>query len=397
MSGSLVMDGVTVSAGISSSAAGSLIVPPSTTLCYLETSGNYPLQYQNLYIYPDVYAQCNSNCKLVVCECQVNGITSGSSNITAVNTTSYWGAVNVCDFCRGGFWVQQPENCNYIFFCTDGNSASTLRVFCCSGTSGCQCCNMSYCKGTWNDGIFMNWGGSYYQSWFPGCYQACCSFKCIINPVGVSHCGPTTYSSFGLSSRVNNDFHCRLTVMYPGNSGSHIIVGFVDMTNCAFCLVYCQNETSQTDCWCGQWYTSQFNPQPFVMNDTPYVATFTAACMCVASFPAKDCRAVQNAIAMPPQFKCQKQFTITNCRVFALSHCTTSDGLVSASVEDIISNGENATVTTHFSCDTSGCFSQARCQSNTVKALYSDISSPNPANFDINPSTKFVAYGIKST
>ena len=109
MTGSLVMNDVTVTGGITSSASGSLIVPPSTTLCYVDTSGNYPLDYQNVYMYPDVKAQCHNNCKLVVCTCTVNGVSSGSANVAPVNTTSYWGAVNSCNFYAGGFWLQDPD------------------------------------------------------------------------------------------------------------------------------------------------------------------------------------------------------------------------------------------------------------------------------------------------
>lgn len=397
MTGSLVMNDVTVTGGITSSASGSLIVPPSTTLCYVDTSGNYPLDYQNVYMYPDVKAQCHNNCKLVVCTCTVNGVSSGSANVAPVNTTSYWGAVNSCNFYAGGFWLQDPDSCNYVFYCADGNSTQTLRIFCCSGTSGCHCCNMSYCVGTWKDGIFMNFGGSYYQSWFPGCYQACCGPKCYINPVGVSHCGATTYSSFGMSSRLNNDFHCRLTVFYPGSSSSHVVVGYVDMTNCAYCLIYCAPITAQSDCWCNMWYDNGFNPQPYVLDGVPYVGTFDNQCFCYATFSGVCCRNVTNAISMPSQFKCQKSFEISNGRVFGFSFCDANDGLFSVDVKDLMDNGETATVTTHFACDASCCCSIADYQGNQPKVYYNSISSPNPSNFTLNPSTKLVAYGIKST
>ena len=114
MTGSLEMDGVTISSGITSGASGSLIIPPSSTVCYVESSDNYPLDYNDIFIFPDVRTSCNNNCKLKICECQVNGLPSGTVSMSPVNLTSYWGTVNTCDFYDGGMWAQAPENCNYI-------------------------------------------------------------------------------------------------------------------------------------------------------------------------------------------------------------------------------------------------------------------------------------------
>lgn len=400
MTGSLVMDGVTIASGVTSGASGSLVIPPSSNVCYVETSVNYPLKYQDIYIYPDVRAECNSNCKLVVCECQVNGLASGSVVMNPINLTSYWGTVNICNFCQGGFWAQAPETCNIIMYCSDGNSTQTLRIFCCSGTAGCLCCSMNYCEGDYKDGIFMHVSGastiSCIRAYFPGCYQACCTAKCCMT-INFAHCGPTTYSFFGLSDRINDDFHCRLVAYWPGAScHCKMLVYYVDMTNCDHTLVYCNAPSSVSDCFCNGVYTDNQKAHPFVLDGVPHLAlTKFTSYLDIAKFEGGITDRSVKRYSLPSAFDgCT--YNISNDRIWNTSTCLTGTPcIISAKISDIMSDETNAPITVHAACDVAGCYTGSHA--GQTKVYYQTLTSVTPSDFDINPSTKLAIYGIKST
>ena len=200
--GDLVMDGVTVHSGLSTGADGSLIVPPSSTLCYKDTSGNYPLSFK-----------CFSFDVFYCCTCPAGNTYNRCSflapgGVPSTSTISGVCAGSVCSGCCGncpgtGSLKYHPGSCTLTMIYHDGNSTTTVYLQCfniANGTrSSNQTINLGYKPALVTNNEFLqidsNTKGMGYAFGRYGCTTQSFSY-CFCTHSGGSH---TTYAEGGVS------------------------------------------------------------------------------------------------------------------------------------------------------------------------------------------------------
>lgn len=222
--GDLVMDGVTVLSNLESQASGTLIIPPSSTLCYVEKSGNYPLTFTCYCLHgtlPSTASAAGYGGGLQLRLAEAGGFFASSTPITSIPCMSSMCCTNCPE--RGDTqW--HPGTCTYIFYYHDGNSLGTLYAFCknCTTNSSTAVFNVStgYCEAAIaNDmlGVPTSTLTCIYN--WEACGVTTNSWKCICNFGGS---GWSTYSNHVVSANGHPDYHCgcRAILEVRGNSAT---------------------------------------------------------------------------------------------------------------------------------------------------------------------------------
>ena len=195
----LEMDGHKIHTDVCTSASGTVIVPPSSTLSIKDTSGNYPLCYQDIEVTAD--NMHNAGCVSLSQQCTVNTVQSGSPSVLC-DTCAY-----ACVCCQGctdshGQKAFSPDGTKFFVSFAPQNSAnSVFRIYDldCS-LACCIICRQQTCCGSHvHDGLL---------SWHPnstcvtfhdlncatlmcssGCSRSCTSGLCQRTFMSSRHCG----------------------------------------------------------------------------------------------------------------------------------------------------------------------------------------------------------------
>lgn len=200
--GDLVMDGVTVHSGLSTGANGTLIVPPSSALCYKDTSGNYPLSFKCFAF--DVFYCCTCPAGNNYNRCSF----LAPAGVPSASTVSGVCAGSVCSGCCGnepnsGSIKYHPGSCTLTMIYHDGNSTTTVYMQCTNIATGArsttETLNLGYKPGLVTNNEFLqidsNTKGMGYA--FGRCGSTQTSFSyCFCTHSGGSH---TTYAEGGVS------------------------------------------------------------------------------------------------------------------------------------------------------------------------------------------------------
>jgi len=238
--GDLVMDGHSVHKSLSTSASGSLIVPPNSNLCYKDTSGNFPLIFNDV---EEQFLTCNCCIRINRYE-TVSGSLDGSKTLTCVST-QYLPCTGGChgNTGRSGIWLDCNNNTAWFNY-SDGNSDNTLRRICYSyGDGGATCSSQifcysgSYCGFAFNDCVVAQGVSNNIRFYSDVCGGPCCCYlNFYINSINPS--SYSTYSDIGVSAAPpsSTGFHkyCRGWVNRPGGGCACFITwGHVDL--CCIC------------------------------------------------------------------------------------------------------------------------------------------------------------------
>lgn len=221
--GDLVMDGITVLSNFGTQAEGTLIVPPSTTLCYVEKSGNYPLTFRCYCHHATMCAGTNCGGGKQIFQAGV-----GSSITTSAYLFNYPCITSMC--CNNnperGMTNWQPCTCTYIMYYHDGNSIGNLYMFCKNCTTSsyslAQSWGTGYCTPSVAKDMIVRVDNNYaYIHNFGRCGNPgnAATGICVCNLGGN---GWTTYSESAISMEGHPDhgLGCRAMIEARGNAGT---------------------------------------------------------------------------------------------------------------------------------------------------------------------------------
>lgn len=393
----LEMDGHKVASGISASAGGSLIVPPSSTLCVSESSGNYPLEYYTYKMAVNSRGGCfGGQCKDVISACYVNDITSGSSNSNPCCIGFIYGAVNDCCLGVGGFWSPTSCNATFIVYCHDGNSNSCIRAVCAGGTFSAGGPKTSYCVSDYADDMIVSWHSSGICV-----YNAACCYICVFQNgcryINLSACSPSTYSFIGLSERVNNCWACRYITMFPGNGcSSHWGMWAFNACTCATETIFCMNATGMNNTEiCYFVYGNNTRAFPFYSEKDSKWKAVLHGCNCFASVivdPISVECVNATTVNMPCYANCPAGIQAAYGRWWYAGVCPGCCNLVSWSIDEQEINGRDVECVVHHT-HPYDCYSS----NGAVKVGKVVCTLTTPTNFSVFPCAQLTLYGIKST
>ena len=413
--GDLIMDGVTVLCGFSTQANGTLIVPPSTTLCYKETSGNYPLSFSCFCHHQFLCA--GTNCgggnqyrhKIIG-----NG---GSDKTTLFN------APCLTSFCCNnypdkGTIAWHPATCTYAFSYHDGNSTSTFFLMCKNCTTNSYSlvfsCGSGYC--TWavaNDMATHACGTDFYHLYNWGrCNCASCCRICFCSFSGSAQ---STYSSSAISSTGHPCHHCgcRAIVEVAENGTGATQKMFAIDACCSVSglrhkseLLWCSTRGNMPTGWCGM---AGANDSYFLFT---YYSKYCDAWL--AGVWSYGCMSVLNETGTDETFVCFGTDYNNSCfcavsvagdKFFVHKNCTCKkqfinlDSFIQGTQEfsDVIS-GETYSGSCNWcyecTCDSSGNHCAAFFYGVSTKSEFSGNSCDYTS---ADKKTKIRIYGIKST
>jgi hypothetical protein len=431
----LVADGHDIHSGINTSSSGTQIIPPSTTVCIEDTSGNYPLEYAKVCVTPTSCTSGACTCfdKRVLCFCTVNGIPA--------NTTICCGSkictTLCCGFCNcDDFGVSQAHTA--IYFDTECCVYAHVANFCCQQAaiycfnSSQNCAYICFCQAAACSTASYGLGPGVFYKWQGACFYIY-DFDQFGGPMS-SSCGKcfclTSNPSQGVGSwAVLSEVHpccgggCRVWAYWPGVACTNYIhIGCVD-TCASFetgrrlpnqgpdiaCARW--NDLSASNKWCTQhsnngmsrgiYYSKGLDT--WVLVILPFSTTGSEQCTTSEDrfhfFNTSDCSLT--ATNLPKEFACSNQVSIHHCRVW--SHKNLSCSFVSSSLEDVRTLGADAPVIKHYcylsdlyNASNLQCFSCLYCSSQVTPKIKVQ-TSVTPSDYDINPTTKLTVYGIKST
>ena len=206
-SGDLVMDGVTILSGMATGANGTLIVPPSTTLCYVEKSGNYPLVYT-----------CYCHHRTLPAGTNCGGGTQYRHKIIGIKGSDeccIFNAPCITSICCNnqpnlGRNIWHPATCTYVMHYHDGNSTSSWYMFCknCTTSACTPVTNQGggYCVTAGANDMLATPSNTMTCFWqWARCGGACCCYVYVCNHSGT---GWSTYSEHGISPEGHPCYHC---------------------------------------------------------------------------------------------------------------------------------------------------------------------------------------------
>jgi hypothetical protein len=401
----LKMDGQDIHSNLTSSASGSLIIPPSSTVCVTDVSGNYPITFRDTVEYHVPCSDSSSRKYYLTSGCTANNVVSGSES-TVCNCM--YSAFCNCMMCTGTVKNEAsfiPSRCIAIHVMHNGNNSSCSFGYC---VNGATCCTTFWSCGSGYDVQSVNSGmlGIQSQNIVYIRDYLCCGtnptlcYACTYNP-----CSPTTYSEFGLSSPHRCLGHrCRTFLHYPG-AGCAVKMTFVhfdrdNLSNCSCAqLLWCKSPSQFVgSCVCNGVYG----------NDVNFYAYYSEKC--------DDWMAI-----IRDGFNCWWAFIDSGGNLVA-THCSQNDNLRTSAggvlvkgdftyihrndackileykTDDILANGTDATCT----CVAPGIRTTlCSCWCSSTPVFYDREATANTTKpsccYDLNPCTKLNLYGIKST
>lgn len=414
--GELVLDGHPVAAGLATSLSGSVIIPPSSTLCYKDTSTNYPLEIKTLEIQGHGYAGC---CEKHIgrTSCTVNDINDG-----AVTCNNVCIPDNVCCSGNGSHYLEfQWHDCNNGIFHrihSDGNSTNILFGYCLSADRT-TCRAIQYVFGRGYCGASLN-GSNVVLSpeenkvifWSPSfCGGICCCQRCFTFE-GLGNewcCGMTTYARSGISAQGSKPgtTTCYGWIKFPGGTAaSPVTWGHADI-NClalgeARCLqggvvgsVYPSQKANT--CICQKAYSSCSRFGVFYsLCKEEWLGWFWEGS--AITFLEEGNKITEVCLQDTKYWSCSVSDDGRN--FWLLKNCECKSKY--ASLDDLLTNQQGATWTIFEDYGPSGtnCWNAygPNCCCSIAWIVNAEVNSTaKSCDRDIDPTAKLSLYGIKST
>ena len=418
--GQLVMDGHPVVSNLNTSAGGSLIVPPSTTVCYKDTSGNYPLSITSLEIQSYGFNGTNCCCSHIGRKaCAVNGTIDGAFTQSNTCYPTNTGICLMCE-CQGQYLSFQWHDCsgnNYFRVGTDGNSNNSLVLHCLTPDyTTCLTLVMCYSTGYCSVALNGNNVASVTESdvirfWSPSfCGGLCCCHRALcLSFLGSSYytAGMTTYSRSGISSKGSKPgtTSCYGWIKFPGGAATSAITwGHVDI-DCAPDYYICQaggvgiiipSQYASTNL-CSKGYSSCARYGVYYsLCEEQWLGWFWEGA--TITFLKPDNSITEHCLSAAKYFSCSVSDDGRNFWLLKSCECKSQY----ADLDDLYTNGDGASWTTFEDYGSSGtnCWKAygPNCCCNMAWVVKNEIdTSAKSCDRGIDPTSKLTAYGIKST
>ena len=395
----LEMDGVDIASGIVSSASGSVIIPPSSTVCIKETSSNYPLCFTDV-VTSELHNFCGE-CTRAITSCEVNGVTSGTVNVQAFNNTQY--CCNLCAESSPMAFQFFSQCCFSIFLRADNSSQNCVIIH--NHDSACQCtirkCDFSSQPSALNNGIF-GWRSSYNNYLYDMEHRTiCCGCALTTAIAWCTHCnyttqGNTTGAKFAISSpHPCYGRRCRATISFPGGAcHCYIVFTHVDLDNgTSGCISQRTGSNFSGSCICNgvnnanttfySWYSKASDKWMGALTyHNNWIVVFNEDMECVAEFsPGADY--VQSCPTM--YYNDETHLYVPNSasqRMYKVPLASIENGSFDGAID--IGNG-------------SPCHANTSCGVRHISVTSSPAANQTPSSYTVCPSTKVAVYGIKST
>lgn len=415
--GQMVMDGHPVVPSLSTQVDGSLIVPPSTTLCYKDTSGNYPLAINTLEIQGHGYSSC-PNRHIGRKSCMVNGLSDGGVSCNNVCLLTSLCCNNVGSHYLAFQWWNCTDGIFHRVY-TDGNSDNHLWAYCLTADQStcalCQYCfSRSYCAISLNGAdVALSPLSNKIEFWSPSfCGGMCCCARCFtFEGLDNSYCcGMTTYARSGISgqgSKPGTASTCYGWIKFPGGANtSPVTWGHADIGCLApgepRCLVggvvgkVVPSQKAGT-CLCQKSYSgcSRYGVY-YSLCEEEWVGWFWEGS--TITFLKKDNQIQEHTLPQAKYWSCSVSDDGRN--FWLLKACDCKSKYVD--LDDFLTNGASVTWNIFEEYGSSGtdCWNAygPNCCCNMAWIVQNETNtSAKSCDRGIDPTSKITAYGIKST
>jgi len=393
----LEMDGVDIASSIVSSASGSVIIPPSSTVCIKETSSNYPLCYTDV-VTSELHNFCGE-CTRAITSCAVNGVTSGTAAVQAFNNTCY--ADCLCAQSSPMGFQFFPQCCFSIFLRADNSSGNCVIINDHAAQSTVRTCGFSSQPAFLNNGIF-GWRSSYNNYLYDMEHRTlCCGCSLGTAFAWCCHCNyatqnNTTGAKFAISSpHPCYGRRCRATISFAGGScHCYIIFTHVDLDNgTSGCISQRTGSNFGGSSICNgvnnantsfySWYSTASDMWMGALTyHNNWIVVFDEKMQCVAEFqPGSDY--VQSCPTM--YYNDETHLYVPNSaskRMYKVPLASIEAGSFDGAID--IGDG-------------SPCHSNTACGVRHISVTSAPAAVQTPSSYTVCPSTKVAVYGIKST
>jgi len=393
-------------------ASKSFIVPPSSTVTIKDTSGNYPLTYRCLDIFPFICETFCGTCAPVIQTCTVNDVTSGTPTATAELTCC--ACCNFfCSHSNRDMYFKTSNRCSSVHLRHDGNSVHCIRIYKEGNGQPCFDTSTNYCPITFGGGAVGIFNccdlcilNTQDCSLVNQNHYTCCRRMC--NHLGSDYTA-TSYARAGLSGRTDHPTceGCRAALVWKGGAVGCVMSAFTfnlcDSGQCiasqllwkkAPCFIYTNSTDSTTKTCFDKLAGSAFYLGIYYSERCSCWTSVAYSCEFISFvFPTGDvCCPFGFDQNLPTSFS-------SGIRPFVNEQSIWSAGrkicnVISASLDDIMANGGDATVTCYYSYPCCDCMKNP---GSAVPIISAFAGTPNPDNFDVDPTVKVTMYGFKST
>lgn len=393
----LEMDGVDIASGIVSSASGSIIIPPSSTVCIKETSANYPLCYTDS-VTSELHNYCGQDTRAVT-TCEVNGVPSGTASEQTFCRECYSDCLCAQSTPMGFQFF--PQCCFSIFVRADYSSGNCVQIHDHANQNTVRTCGFSSQPAFLNNGIF-GWGNSYTNYLYDMEHRTLCC-GCALSTAlswcthcNYSACGNSTNAKFAISSpHPCHGRRCRAVIRFSGGScHSHIIFTHVNLdtgvsgvlgqrtgsnfTNSCICNGVNNNNTSFYS-----WYSTELDKWMAALTfHNNWIVVFDQDMVCAAEFAMSN-EYVQSCPTM--YYNDETHVYYPNgqtCRMFKVPLSSIEKGNNDGAID--IGSG-------------SPTWGNTSCGVRHISVTKATATDQNSSSYSVNPTTSVGVYGIKST
>jgi len=429
----LEMDGQKIHKDLKTSASGTVIVPPSSTLCIKDTSGNYPLTYEDstvskvTYLVPSCdddfwtnLCQYGGGCGATIyrsAQCKVNGVSEASQALTTWDGTSYpnvW--VDNGNFGMFGS-LRFTNNCCYMVQSYESCNCSDRYFMVAHGYSNTVICrvSLSVCAiPLFQDDILITlFCSRCLRAWDMSCNQD--SWNCGIPTMHCcrngAFCGYYSCGSSHLSTRQKDCFACRIFTTSAGNGENNRLLTTFNLCSGNVCCIakICRENcsilgsTSQTfkfaGYWsekCDTWIAVGFNTSGFCHQSGWGIITFRDCDCCYRCICTTDLDApfLYDGACV---FDKTMYFRDSACCLTSLGN---TYALYSLETEDFATGISDTLEAKLVDEEFYQGLSIASCYGGTdfcINKSIPDAGTVTSRGYNISPSSKLTMYGIKST
>ena len=399
-----VMDGHTVDG------TKSFIVPPSSTVCIKDTSGNYPITYGCLELFGHMCPAFCGSCNPTISTCTVNSVQSGTSTVNNIEVQSCFCCNLNCNASDYDMHFFTTNRCALVHLRHDGNSVHCLRIY----QYGCNVPKLVLSTAYYPIVV----SGGMVAVAFCCCLEiyhteACSKvsqtqYQCLKNMCNfLQTYAATSYSRVGLSGQEHPTCEgCRAAIVWKGGPSACPVTLFAfnicDTGTCiASQLLFCaggttilnSEDSNGATCWGALANSSMWLGAYYSKKCSSFIGV-AHSCDCV-SFAVPG-EAVGSPIGYTKSLP--SPFNSSSARHLVSQGSIWSGGksnceFISSDLDDILTNGASAAVTCYYNYGCCGYIYDAA----TVVAMKKSFDAADPADFDIDPTTKVSMYGIKST
>lgn len=431
----LEMDGQKIHTDLKTSASGTVIVPPSSTLCIKDTTGNYPLNYKDSVISKATYQYTDcaddfwtglchnsgTDCGIHICrsaQCSVNGVVEAAQDLPVWQKSAYPAVyTNNNNFGMYGS-LRFTNNCCYMVQTFEACNCQDRYLTVAFGYANNAICrvDLSYCTlPLFQDDILITlFCQTCLRAWDMSCNQD--AWNCGIPTMhccrGGAFCAYYNCGRSHLSTRQKGCFACRIFTTSPSNSG--VNCRFLTTFNLCSGNVCCIAIVCRENCcilpgvspafsfagyWsekCNTWIALGFTTAGFCTQTGAGVITFRECDCCYRCICTTDLDApfVYDGACV---FDKTMYFRDAYCCLTSLGN---TYALYSLETEDFATGISDTLEAKLIDEAFFKGLSLASCYGGTdfcINTSTPDAATITSRGYSISPSSKLTMYGIKST